>query len=459
MLGKLHPLIVHLPIGILLFNIILVLLTRWDKYAAARPILKWSLGLGALSAIAACATGWLLSQNGEYEIDNLLKHQYFGIGVAIVACFLFIFKKQDNIWGSLVLGILLSVAGHFGGNLTHGENYLWETKPHTEGVKAEKPIIENIQKALIFKDLVQPILNEKCVNCHGATKQKGQLRLDEMAAILRGGKNGATLVAGQAEQSALIKRILLDIHEEEHMPPKGKPQPTKEEIELLKWWIAEGASSDKTVETATQTEIIKPILANYRQASTSSPPPTAISKTFLPQGNLPPVDEKILNMLKIKGIVALPIAPNVSFLSVNFISKSSTQDADLDELKPILTHIAWLKLGNSHITDASLQLIAQMPNLTKLYLNNTSVSDNALSQLTHLEQLQYLNLVGTKVTVQGLTPLSKMKNLKEIYVFNTAITAKDSAQLKILMPTVYIDFGGYEVPTFVSDTAILKSKK
>ena len=235
MFGKLHPLIVHLPIGILLFNVVLVFLTRLEAYQAAKKILSWSLGLGTLSAIGACATGWFLSQNGGYEETTLDFHKYLGIGVAALATGLFVFKKQENRIGSIALAVLLSVAGHFGGNLTHGENYLFTTENTAntvhkdsdgEGGKNGKPVIENIQKAVVFKDLIQPILNEKCVSCHGATKQKGQLRLDEMAAILRGGKNGATLVAGQAEQSLMIKRLLLDIHEEEHMPPKGKPQPT-----------------------------------------------------------------------------------------------------------------------------------------------------------------------------------------------------------------------------------------
>ncbi len=458
MFGKLHPLIVHLPIGILLFNVVLVFLTRLEAYQAAKKILSWSLGLGALSAISACLTGWFLSQNGGYDDNTLMYHQYLGISVAVLATGLFIFKKQENRIGSIVLAVLLSVAGHFGGNLTHGENYLFtpENVAHTEGGKNGKPVIENIQKAVVFKDIIQPILNEKCVVCHGTTKQKGQLRFDEMASILRGGKNGAPLVAGQAEQSLMIKRLLLDIHEEEHMPPKGKPQPTNDEIELLKWWITGGTSSDKTVETMPQTDNIKAILASYSKGGGAAKP---VSNDYLPKIIVDKADEKVLESLKKEGIMALPIAPNNNFLAVNFISKSNATDDDVKKLQPVLKHIAWLKLGNTAITDSVFSVISQMPNLTKLYLNDTRISDIKLADLINLEQLQYLNLVGTKVTAQGLTPLSKMKDLKQIFLFNTGISDKDSIELKTLFPNVQVDLGNYQVPTLVSDTSVLTSKK
>ncbi len=456
MFGKLHPLVVHLPIGILLFNVVLVFLTRFEAYAGGKKILFWTLGLGAASAVVACTTGWFLSQNGGYEDETLMYHQYLGISVAVLATGLFIFKKQDNRIGSIILAILLSVAGHFGGSLTHGENYLFTTEIVSNTNKNEKPVIENIQKAVVFKDLIQPILNEKCVVCHGTTKQKGQLRFDEMASILRGGKNGAPLVAGQAEQSLMIKRLLLDIHEEEHMPPKGKPQPTNDEIELLKWWIAGGATADKTVETMPQADNIKAILASYSKGGVAAKP---VSNDYLPKTTVEKADEKVLESLKKEGIMALPIAPNNNFLAVNFISKSNATDADVQKLQPALKHIAWLKLGNTAITDSVFSVISQMPNLTKLYLNDTRISDIKLVNLINLEQLQYLNLVGTKVTAQGLTPLSKMKNLKQIFLFNTGISDKDSIELKTLFPNVQVDLGNYQVPTLVSDTSVLTSKK
>jgi uncharacterized membrane protein len=461
MFGKLHPLIVHLPIGILLLNAVLVYLTRLEAYSGAKTILRWTLGIGAASAIIACLTGWFLAENGDYDETIRFRHQYLGISVAVLATILFYFKKQEHLWGSIALAVLLTIAGHYGGTLTHGENYLFApfgiaAKENTEGGKNKKPTIQDIHKALIFKDLVQPILHEKCLSCHGTSKQKGKLKLDEMANILRGGENGAALVFGQSEQSLLFQRLSLDMQNKKHMPPKGKPQPTSDEIELLKWWISNGSATDKTVAETPQTDNIKTLLASYSKKSNAV---TNVHKNdFLPTAQVAKYDEKILETLKKEGIMAIPIAPNSPFLSVNFISKPTANNADIQKLQPIFTQIAWLKLGHTAINDSAIASINQMPNLTKLYLEKTAISDAGIANLKPLTQLQYLNLMGTKITAKGIPPLSKMPILKQIFVFNTAISLKDSGGIKAILPNIEVDFGQYQVPTLVSDTSILKAK-
>jgi hypothetical protein len=65
--------------------------------------------------------------------------------------------------------------GHYGGNLTHGEEFL--TKPlyaiiSSESGKSERKPITNIEEALVYQDLVEPILEEKCYRCHSATNKK-----------------------------------------------------------------------------------------------------------------------------------------------------------------------------------------------------------------------------------------------------------------------------------------------
>ena len=57
---------------------------------------------------------------------------------------------------------------------------------------------------VLFKELVTPILEAKCIGCHGADKQKGKLRLDTIEAILKGGSEGLAVVAGNVTESSLI---------------------------------------------------------------------------------------------------------------------------------------------------------------------------------------------------------------------------------------------------------------
>src|SRR5207253_6855656 len=95
---------------------------------------------------------------------------------------------------------------------------------------------------------------------HSNNKQKGKLRFDEKEAIIKGGKSGKTIIAGKPEESELIKRLLLPMDHEDHMPPKSKAQLTREQISVLQWWVNTGADFNKKVSELKQSDNIKPVL-------------------------------------------------------------------------------------------------------------------------------------------------------------------------------------------------------
>lgn len=82
-----------------------------------------------------------------------------------------------------------------------------------------------------------------CEKCHGGAKQKGKLRVDSVAALLKGGANGAALVQGSPDKSSIVQRVKLALSNDEHMPPAKEPQPTPAEIAVLVSWVRSGASS------------------------------------------------------------------------------------------------------------------------------------------------------------------------------------------------------------------------
>jgi len=109
----------------------------------------------------------------------------------------------------------------------------------------------------VFSDVIQPILNSQCVDCHGAQKHKADLRLDDLANLLKGGQDGPVIQPGRAKESSLLQRMLLPLDADGHMPPEGKPQPTLEQIALLQWWLDSGASTNDTFsELQPQPEIV-----------------------------------------------------------------------------------------------------------------------------------------------------------------------------------------------------------
>ncbi|MFM2092470.1 MAG: hypothetical protein RLZZ127_2959 [Planctomycetota bacterium] len=88
---------------------------------------------------------------------------------------------------------------------------------------------------------VAPILEARCVHCHGADKVKAGLRLDSHAAILAGGRGGAAVVAGNPDGSPLLVLAAKPVGDEERMPPKGDPM-TADELALVRAWILAGAA-------------------------------------------------------------------------------------------------------------------------------------------------------------------------------------------------------------------------
>jgi hypothetical protein len=96
----------------------------------------------------------------------------------------------------------------------------------------------------VYTGIIKPILANTCVSCHGEKKQKKKLRLDSLPAIMKGGKDGAVVVPGNADKSDLVDRIELDPDDDDHMPPKGKPQLSAKEILILEWWVKAGAPGD-----------------------------------------------------------------------------------------------------------------------------------------------------------------------------------------------------------------------
>ncbi|TWU12111.1 Planctomycete cytochrome C [Symmachiella macrocystis] len=87
-----------------------------------------------------------------------------------------------------------------------------------------------------FESKVRPLLASKCVQCHGAENQKGELRLDSLAAMLEGGDSGPAVVPGKTDESLLIEAINYESFE---MPPEG--QLSDDAIAILTRWIKMGA--------------------------------------------------------------------------------------------------------------------------------------------------------------------------------------------------------------------------
>ena len=455
-IGRFHPVLVHMPVGILILAVLFQWLSAKEKFQSLQLAIGIALFWGMLSAIVSCISGYLLSTTDDYDKALIFKHQWFGIAVAVTSVIAYYLNRKNKPikWVMLPMALLIFITGHLGGSITHGSGYL--TKAFTgdddkKGDAIRKPIA-NVQEAVAYAEVVKPILEAKCFGCHGPNKQKGKLRLDEPDFILKGGKNGEIIVAGKAEESTLMKRIMLQKDNKDHMPPLEKSQLSKQEIELLHWWINGGADFNKKVKDIAQAENIKPVLQSLQSGKIKE----EITFSDIPEQPVGKALATAIQQLQLRGIAIIPVAQNSNYLSANFVAVDSFTEKDLQLLEPLKKQLIWLKLSNSKVVDSNLVSIARLSSITRLFLDKTMVTDRGMQQLKNLSGLQYLNLVGTKVTASGVSQLTSFKNLQHLYLYQTSISASEWSGLKKLFPKTIIDTGGYRLQQLQSDTAILK---
>ncbi len=313
---------------------------------------------------------------------------------------------------------------------------------------AAQPAFAADANALVYKDVVVPIIQAKCVKCHGKDKSKGKLRMHTLADLMKGGSDGATtVVVGKPAESLMIKRSLLPLDDEDHMPPKEEKQVTKDEIAILQWWIEQGANESLTLAAAKKTPEVEAALKALatvvpsRDAGQAKPaslklkakPLTAEEKNAA---------AKVTTKMTALNASLMPVALDTEQLRFGCINAADKfGDKELAELAPVAPQIVWVELGRSKVTDEGLATIAKMPNLERLHLENTAVTDAGMDQLAGLAHLEYLNLYATKVTDAGVMKLSGIKSLKKIFLWQTAVTKDGAKKLEAAIPGLVVNIG------------------
>lgn len=405
---RLHPLVVHLPIGIILFVAVMEVLQRWGKHRQYDSAIRLGLWVGVLSSGIAALSGWGLASEGGYENSLLDQHRWFGIGVfglsllALLAHskLLTFFHRLYAISISLLLLVMIWT-GHLGGSLTHGKDYLF-SKPKP------KQIVEDINDAQIYPVVIQSILNDKCVHCHKETKTKGGLLMVDQASLLKGGDSGSIINPDSAELSMLWKRIHLPMDDEEHMPPAGKIQLTRGDMALLTWWMENGSCMDCKVSDLPDQAAMAPWLASYTGEEFGK--------------DLPIPSDKKINRLTQRGIGVMRLGEDSPWLAVDLSRKEPLSKSDMKAVTALGPHVIEFHAGFSDFRDELANQLGSLKNLKVLSLQGTSVSDVTVNQFQKLERLEKVNLYGTQVTNKSLIALSGISSLRQLFAWSTAIT-------------------------------------
>ena len=469
-IGHFHPVLLHLPIGVFALIILQELGAIFGKrdHGQVANTALFPLFFGAASAVVAVIAGFLLYQGGDEYAGNALveRHLWGGMIFAVAAIITFIFKawtvavSANPAFYRLLLFASVGVMGftsHDGGSITHGEDFLTKYAPNPvrtmmglpskgskggEGGDAAPP--KKFEDQLVYADVVAPILERRCVQCHKESKAKGKFRMDTYEFLVKGGKEGPGLEPGDSAKSNILIRPNLPEDDEEHMPPEGKPDIEAPELAVIKWWIDNGADPVKALKDFQVPADIKEMIMQL------APPALAgasesVEESTVPAAPVGPDDalKTLVSSLSKDFPGALSFESQISAL-VTFTAVSlrgNLDDAGFGKLEPVFPQLVTADLSATKVTDQSVAKLASAKNLRLIRLSETGVTDAAIDTLLKLPALESINLYGTKVTDAGVSKLSGMPNLKRLYLWKTAVTPEAVKALKEKLPQCEIITG------------------
>lgn len=446
-LGRFHPLLVHFPIVLLLTAFVFQVLSRSHYFRGLRFSVLPLLVLGAFGAVLSAVTGFFISGEGGYDSSALARHQWAGITTAVLSLAAAAVKwKMANQSGLMatvfiMLTMLVVFTGHLGAGLTHGEDFLTEYAPWNDGKGKEfmLPVIENIDEAVLYADMIKPVLEHRCYSCHSAKRQKGDLRLDTEAFIRKGGESGSILDGRSGE---LCRRILLPLEHEDHMPPNEREQLSSAEIELIAAWVESGAGFKAKVASLADAKRIKAYWGILQSAQ---------KEDWFPSEEVPPGDAASIASLTSAGILVLPAARDRNYLIVDFMNAKSLTGAS-KALISLRDQIVDLSAEGRSLPDSVLVAIGQLHNLRKLSLANSTFEEDKMALV--FPELRNLNLTGTNVSDQVLMNAMDLAKLQKLYLYKTPTTPEARSRLAAAQPGLKIDTGRYTLPVLATDTLV-----
>jgi uncharacterized membrane protein len=422
-IGRFHPLLVHFPIALFLLVPVLEIVGRRAGFAHLRLSVSFVLALATPAATAAALLGWCLARSGGYSGTLITQHMWGGVALSIVCWVCWLWPTWRPERGltyavALALGVgIVAWTGYRGGQLSLGRNHLTEHMPNRLrnllGVEDHREASGwSADPNTFFGARVQPIFAARCINCHGADKHKGNLRLDSYRALMRGGKHGAVIQTGSVQGSDLFRRITLPASHDDFMP-RGKQPLTADQVKIIALWIGSGASDTLALNTVKNAPSASaaPAEAQFEQID-----PAAVAK--LRSAIAPAVSrlqKQFPNILDYDSRGSSDLRLNASILGSKF------GDRDLEAFAPIAEHIIVADLSRTVVTDHSGDAIAAMKRLRVLRLMNTQLTDATLLRLDSLNQLESLNVYGTAITPAVLPTIAKLPKLSHCYAGQTGI--------------------------------------
>lgn len=445
--GRMHPLILHLPIGMFVMFLVLFFLKKGFEAPDFEKLLNFVLLLTGFFAFITAISGSLLSHEPDaYNVNELAFHRNTGFGFAFGVYLLSIINGKYPTFSKVLLGmntILLILAGHKGAEITHGKDFLFPNKD-------VKEILSDTNTAL-FTAIVHPILEKKCYSCHNEEKTKGGLIMIDSLSLLKGGESGRVLRPGNVDSSLMVQSMLLPLEDEKHMPPDGKPQLTAQEKEIIIAWINSGASFSKKASAYNPDESIRKLY--NANTGTKKQKQYTFSST----------DSETLASLNSHFMTVKPLFGGSPALKASLFLASEYVPEHLKQLLQVKQQLIHLHLADMPVTDSDIGTLTQFSSLEKLVLNGTKVTNQGILKLSKLSKLEELSLANTSIT-EAIEPIfNQLPSLRQIFITDTKIPENKVKQWQQKYPKINFNRLAMEdlkiklsAPLMVNESYIIK---
>ena len=430
-LGRFHPLLVHLPIGFLILAILIEVYCSIFKIRINQNIINFTWFVAFFSSVLTTILGLLIAETGHYIDENLSMHKIFGLSLTAISFiswflrlsfFSNLFSSSLKTLSNAIIIVLLTLTGHYGGNLTHGETYLVDYAPENIKelvVKKNKYVELEIDSVKVYDDLIQPIFNQKCVSCHNKEISRGNLNMDSYSNLLKGGSSGIPINKSDPRKSLLIRRITMPTSELKYMPPDGEPV-SFDEIKTLIWWINNLDKSNENLVSLKVEDDIKESLEMLYSLNFTE-------KQWFEKISIDKIDESLVQNIDKSVFQIKFISDDKKFLSVKYLQRNVSA-SDIEKLEKVGKYIAYFTAKSSNISNELIKRISNFENLVKLEIQDNNIDDESIKILQSLKNLEILNIHNTKITSKSIEILKTFKNLKRAYVWGTSISRSEIDQ-------------------------------
>jgi mono/diheme cytochrome c family protein len=343
-----------------------------------------------------------------------------------------------NVVTGIAAVALVAVTGHYGGDLTHGETFLWEYAPGPlralAGVAERRPAPPSVAAADPYLDVVQPMLERRCGGCHNSDKLESGFNVATYDSTLEGGDSGRAIVSGKSGSSELYRRISLPRDDEEKMPAEGKTPLTEAQVQIVRWWIDAGTPHGVTAGEVGVDASVEPLLAaELGIGGSASPAGVEVPPTVS-------ADPALVARLYAAGFLVRQVSQTDAHMSVSVYSPGTHVGAEqVAALLSAADQIVELNLEDAGIDDAVAADLSKLTAVTHLRLSRNALTDGGVAPLASLPRLEHLNIYGNAgVTDASVDALVAAPSLRRLDVWQTGITGAGIASLRQRRPDLAV---------------------